>query len=238
MSFRNSFRPRLDSLEKRTVLSAGASAASAAVIAAAKALEPGPSEPQLSSVGNATALTSTQIQTVELIGHANGTYTSRQANPDTGTQFSLHATGALTPIGSAVVTGSFHTPGFISGGVATGTLTIVGPKGTLHLDLTDSGLSAAGISADQADPVNPGGPMIRGSNGGSGSTFGGPIILVNTFQFRIISGTGQYAHDRGTGKVQIQTTPGLLTPTGPGIYASSLVSTAGVGRTILHFTQA
>jgi hypothetical protein len=136
----------------------------------------------------------------------------------------------------AVVTGSFHTPGFIAGQVATGTLTIVGPKGKLHLELTKSDPVPLEVSTDQAHPINPGGPMIPASKGTSETIVTDPIILVNTFQFKIVSGTGQYAHDRGTGTVQIETTPGLLPPTGPGIYASSLATTAGVGRTILNFT--
>jgi hypothetical protein len=95
-----------------------------------------------------------------------------------------------------------------------------------------------GASTYQADPINPGGPMITASIGASESAVGAPIIIVNTFQFKIVSGTGPYAHYRGTGKVQIETTPGFSTPPGTGIYASSLASTAGSGRTILNFTSA
>ena len=38
--------------------------------------------------------------------------------------------------------------------------------------------------------------------------------------------------------MQIETTPGLSIPTGPGIYASSLASEAPTGRATLTFTRA
>src|ERR1700719_505554 len=100
MRFRKLFLPRLESLEKKTVLSAGSSPAASRIIAAAEGVAPGPAEPRLSSLENASALTSTQIQNVELGGQASGTYTSRQQNPDTGALYSVHASGAITPIGS------------------------------------------------------------------------------------------------------------------------------------------
>jgi hypothetical protein len=233
MSFRKHLRPRLESLEKKTVLSAGASAAPAA----AEKLEPGSAGAQVSPVDTATAPSSTQIQKVELSGQATGTYTSRQGTRDTGSLFHVRASGAITPIGSAVVTGSFRTRGLESGGVSRGTLTISGPSGTLHLDLTDAGAEPTGISISQIDRINPGGPMIPASNSGNESTVSGTVIIVHTFEFKIVSGTSQYAHDRETGTVQIQTTPEILNPTGPGPYASSLASTAGLGRTILNFNQ-
>jgi hypothetical protein len=237
MSFRKHLRPRLESLEKKTVLSAGASAAPTAVGAAAERLDPGPAGPQLSSADTAAALTSALTQKVELIGQASGTYTSRQGTSDTWSLFHVHASGAITPIGSAVVTGSFRTLGRENGIVPKGTLTILGPNGSLHLDLTDTGAIRSGITNDQVDDINPGGPMIPAANATNESTASGTAIIVNTFEFKIISGTGHYAHDRGTGTVQIETTPGLVPPTGPGPYASSLASTASVGRTILNFNQ-
>jgi hypothetical protein len=237
MSFRKHLRPRLESLEKKTVLSAGASAAPTAVGAAALRLEPGPAGPQLSSTDAATALTSAQTRMVELSGQASGTYTSRQGTSDTWSLFHVHASGAISPIGSAEVTGSFRTLGREDGSVPKGTLTILVPNGSLHLDLTDTGAEPSGITIDQIDSINPGGPMIPASNGTNESTASGTAIIVHTFEFKIISGTGQYAHDRGTGTVQIETTPGLVPPTAPGPYASSLASTASIGRTILNFEQ-
>ena len=233
MSVRKHLRPRLESLEKKTVLSAGAPAAPAA----AESLEPGHARPQLSPVDTGTAPSSTQIQKVVLSGQASGTYTSRQGTSDTGSLFHVCASGAITPIGTAVVTGSFRMRGLEIGSVSRGALTISGPNGTLHLELTDAGADPSGTSIGQVDRINPGGPMIPASNGTNESTASGTVIIVHTFEFKIISSTGQYAYDRGTGTVQIQTTPELLNPTGPGPYASSLASTAGLGRTILNFNQ-
>jgi hypothetical protein len=224
--------PRLESLETKTVMSAGASTAPAA----AMDLGHGTVRPPLSSHGKVTDLAAMMAEKVELNGQAKGFYTSRFGPPDTGTQFRVNAIGLLTPIGSAVITGSFRTVGSIDGDVATCTLTIAGPDGKLHLILTEAGAVSEGISTGTSDPINPGGPMIPASPQTSGVTTGEPIILVNTFRFVIKSGTGQYAHDRGNGTVQIETTPALSIPTGPGIYSSSLASQAGTGRTILTFT--
>jgi hypothetical protein len=236
MSARKPLLPRLESLEAKTAMSAGASTAPAAIVSAAMGLAPGTVRPPLSSHGKVTDLAAMMAEKVELSGHAKGFYTSRLGPPDTGTQFRVNAIGLLTPIGSAVIAGSFHTVGFIDGGVATGTLTVTGPKGKLHLILTEAGAVGEGISTDTSDPINPGGPMIPASPRTSGATTGEPIILVNTFRFVIKSGTGQYTHDRGNGTVQIETTPALSIPTGPGIYSSSLAIQAGTGRTILTFT--
>ncbi len=147
---------------------------------------------------------------IALTRKADGTYTSTQGPPDTGTRYKLNAAGTITPIGSAVVTGSFHTPGFIQTGEATGKLKIVGSHGTLTLKLREPGPITAGLP----------------------SASGGPIILVNDFTYSVVKGTGQYAKDHGTGTVEITTTPGLTSPTGPGIY---MTSETGIGRTTLTF---
>ena len=144
--------------------------------------------------------------------------------------FHVNASGTLTPIGQAVVTGLFD--------AAAGTLKIAGPEGKLFLVLTASPPVSDGLSTGQAGSINPGGPMIPASTGTSQSTIGGPIILINSFRFKIKSGTGQYSHDRGTGTVQIETTPVVSTPTGPGIYSSSLATEAPTGRATLIFARA
>ena len=55
--------------------------------------------------------------------------------------------------------------------------------------------------------------------------------------FTITRGTAQYAHDRGTGSVEIPTTTGLTGLPGPGIYSSSskAPSDHGLGQTTLTF---
>jgi hypothetical protein len=228
MSVRKPSHPRLESLEERTMLSSGASAA----VEGAKL---GLTATRLTSVASSGQLTSAKTQTVDLEGQARGDYTARQVNPLTGAQFRLNARGGITPIGPAFITGSFHTTGIIVYGVATGTLTIAGPKGTLYLDLTAAQPSSAEASTEEAGAVNPGGPMIPASETATESTVGATAIIVHTFQFQIVSGTGDYTHDRGTGTVLIETTPGYPTAPGPGPYAASLARNSPFGTMELSF---
>jgi hypothetical protein len=233
MSYRMPFLPRLESLETKTVMSTGTLTSPAAV----PRLEPRPVTPSLPSHEDAALRASTNVRKVDLIGQANGFFTSRDGPPDTGTRFRLNANGTIAPIGAAFVTGSFHTLGFTNGGVATGTLTIAGKEGKFHLELREKSPASGVRSPERADATNPRGSTTTGTTGTNEAT-SEPAILVNTFRFEITSGTGQYVHDRGTCTVRIETRPSLLTSTGPGTYSSSLASTAETGRTILTFTRA
>ncbi len=216
---------RVESLETRAVMSAGTPPATAMV----GSLEPGPVKHAGLAHDDAASQASTRVRKVELIGQATGFYTSTPGASNTGTAFHVNASGPITPIGPEVVIGSFDT--------AKCALTITGPAGELRLVLKETSPFRANTPTGQTGTVNPGGPMIPASKLTSDSSVGDPIILVNTFRYEIKSGTGQYALDRGTGRVQIQTTPGLTTPTGPGIYASSMASETPTGRTILTFTR-
>jgi hypothetical protein len=221
MGSRKALRPRFELLESKTVMSAGvvvgagAGAFSLDTLAAAKLARP-------------------VEQTVSLTGSTDGDYTSTLSKHSMGTKVQLSASGTITPIGSAVVNGWFHTPGS-NGGQDSGSLTIVGSRGTLKLKLTRENWS---FSARADDSVNPGGP-IRGL---STVNPGGPMIPVGSppvdyFTFTITRGTGQYAQDRGTGSIEITTTPGLTGLAGPGIYSSSskAPSDHGSGQTALTF---
>jgi hypothetical protein len=221
MGFRKALRPRLELLESKTVMSAGVAAGAGA---AALSLD----------TPAAAKLARPVEQTVSLTGSADGDYTSTQSKHNMGIEYHLSASGTITLIGSAVVNGWVHTPGS-KGGQDFGSLTIVGSRGTLKLKLTPERWS---FLARADDSVNPGGP-IRGL---STVNPGGPMIPkgsppVNYFTFTITRGTGQYAQDRGTGSVEIATTPGLTGLPGPGIYSSSSTAPSdnGLGQTTLTF---
>ena len=98
MSFRKSLRPRFDSLESKTVMSAGASTAAVAAVAHYRPVAAHHAEAQTD-------------QSISLTGEADGYYTSSQRLPDARTRYQLTAEGTIAPVGAAVVTGSFHTPG-------------------------------------------------------------------------------------------------------------------------------
>jgi hypothetical protein len=219
MGLKKALRPRLELLESKTVMSvsvapgAGAAALSVDTPAAAKPARP-------------------VEQTASLTGSADGDYTSTLSKHSMGIKYHLSASGTITPIGSAVINGRFHTPGS-TGGQDSGSVTIVGSRGTLKLKLTPENWS---FSARADDSVNPGGP-IRGL---STVNPGGPMIPkgsppVYFFTFTITRGTGQYAQDRGTGSVEIATTPGLMGLPAPGVISSSSTapSEQGSGQTTL-----
>jgi hypothetical protein len=178
---------------------------------------------------------------ISLSGAADGDYTS--TFNDFATKYHVSAAGTITPVGSVGIRGSFHSGR--KSGQNSGSLTIVGVQGTLRLELKAESPPIASVSNRAHDTINPGGP-IQGlctvnpggpSAGGSSmtSTVGEPIILVNDFTYTITGGTGKYANDRGSGTVEITTTPGLMTPQGPGIYSSTAATDTGVGQTTITF---
>jgi hypothetical protein len=178
---------RFDSLESRTVMSAGVTTAHVAHAIAHHGH---------AAVGQASDTT------VSLTGVADGYYTSTEKSPHDVTKYNLTASGTISPIGASVVTGSFKTSETAS--KETGRLTIVGPLGDLKLKLREPGPIVAGASNAADSSTNPGVTVKKASTSASA----GPIILVNNFTYTIVRGTGQYAHDHGSGTVVITTTPG------------------------------
>ena len=225
--------PRLESSESTNVKSAEASISSAAGVH----LKAGPLKPSRPSRDNTDDHASTKIQKVEIDGQAKGFFTSREGPPGTGTRFQVNANGTISPFGAAYVTGSFHTLESSNGGVATGTLTITGKQGKLHLVLTGLDPALDGRSTERADDINRGEVMVAGSKGTSEAS-AEPTISLKTFRFQINRGTGQYARDRGTGLVQIEVAPALSKPPGPPTYTSALTTTAGIGQALLTFVLA
>jgi hypothetical protein len=197
MGFRNARRPRLELLEPKTVMSAGVAAGAGAVALAPEA----PAAAKLARPAE---------QVVSLTGQADGDYTSTQNKDNTGIKYQLSgASGAITPIGSAVVKGWFHTP----------------PE-----------IYTFSARADKS--VNPAGPVRGPSTVNSGSPMipkGSPI--VDYFTFTITRGTGQYAQDRGTGTVEVAINPRLTGQLVSGIDTSSSTAPSdhGSGQTTLTF---
>jgi hypothetical protein len=234
MSSQMPLLPQFESLKSKSVQTAGASIPPAAAVR----IEPGPLKPLIPFHDNAAGLLPpNKAQRIALDGQANGFYTSRDSPLYTGTRFHVNASGTIAPIGAALVVGSYFTFETTIGRMATATLTITGQRGKLHLRLTELGSPSAARSIDQADAVSPGGPMFTRKKGTSQAT-AEPAIMVNIFRFEITSGTGQYSYYRGSGTVRIETAPVVSTPTGPGTYSSSLVTTAETGQSLLTFTSA
>jgi hypothetical protein len=72
---------------------------------------------------------------VVLNGQLSGSYSS-STFPDVGTTYDLSGQGQDQLLGPTSVTGRLHSLGFILHGVAGGTLTLSGSRGTVTLELT------------------------------------------------------------------------------------------------------
>jgi hypothetical protein len=215
MIVRKPVRLSLEALEMRTMLSAGVSSAPAAAqahVAAQRAAIVEAAHYGAPAESRASLIAARSGASLALSGSADGDYTSRQHGSSATTKYNLTAAGTITPVGQAVLTGSFKAPTSMRGGETAGTLKLVGFSGGLTLTLK------------VPRPIH-----------ASAAVTEGPIILVNDFAFTVTKGTGAYAGDHGTGTVEITTTPGFATPTGPGIYASRAVAASGVGRTTITF---
>jgi hypothetical protein len=77
-----------------------------------------------------------KASTLVLRGTIQGTYQRSFGIPDTGTPYTFQATGRITPLGQSAVTAQVRTTGFIANGMATGSMSIMAPHGTVNLALT------------------------------------------------------------------------------------------------------
>jgi hypothetical protein len=71
-----------------------------------------------------------------LSGTVRGGYTISGLIPDVGKSYQFGVAGRISPLGQTGDNGQIHTTGFISSGMATGTMTIGAPHGTIKLQLT------------------------------------------------------------------------------------------------------
>jgi hypothetical protein len=73
---------------------------------------------------------------ISLNGTVRGAYFVSLGNPDTGSTYQIGAAGRISPLGQTGETARIRTTGFIASGMATGTMSIAAPRGTLTLRLT------------------------------------------------------------------------------------------------------
>jgi hypothetical protein len=69
-----------------------------------------------------------------LNGTAKGTLTTRSSIPDTGMRFTIHASGAVTPMGETSATGHVHGTGFTAKGRERMRLTLTCSDGQVTID--------------------------------------------------------------------------------------------------------
>jgi hypothetical protein len=114
------------------------------------------------------------VEYLFLNGSAHGTVQHKHGNPDTGAIVELHGSGRLTPLGKlSHLSGTLVGTGFIQEGHAGGTILLSNARGSVTLSLV--------------------GPLQGGFTAPSSGTY----------HFTVAKGTGAYAHDVGTGTVDL-----------------------------------
>jgi hypothetical protein len=77
-----------------------------------------------------------QGSALALTGSVQGGYVVSGAIPDIGKNYQFGVAGRVSPLGQIGASGQIHTTGFIATGMATGTMTLAAPRGTVKLQLT------------------------------------------------------------------------------------------------------
>lgn len=113
------------------------------------------------------------VRDLDLQGSAQGAANRVFGNPDVGTAVVVHGSGQFSGQGKMQVIGSFHGTGFLAIGNLDGTLRLSNGKGSVTLQLR-----------------GPAAPRFTAPTSG-------------TYQFSIQKGTGAFAHDIGSGSVDV-----------------------------------
>jgi hypothetical protein len=119
-----SFRPRLEGLEDRALLSAGWHPVSLQVPALG-----GPGGHALASQAQPTVAHS-------LSGQGSGTYSVLNFSPGVGATYKFQGSADLAAVGHVTITGSVHSTGNIAQGHARGLLTFTNARGSVTIELT------------------------------------------------------------------------------------------------------
>jgi hypothetical protein len=125
---RERYRPEVEGLESLVALSGGVGAMHGGAVAAALA-----------------PISHRQAPVLALSGTVHGGYMATSSNPDVGKTYRMGVAGRINPLGQTGESGQINTTGFIANGMATGTMTISAPKGSVKLQLT--GPSQPGFAA-------------------------------------------------------------------------------------------
>jgi hypothetical protein len=81
-------------------------------------------------------ITKRQESVLALSGTVRGGYIVSSVIPDVGKSYQFGVAGRISPLGQTGDNGQIHTTGFIASGIASGTMTIGAPHGTIKLQLT------------------------------------------------------------------------------------------------------
>ena len=174
---RHRHRPQVEALESWVPLSSAGGAMHGAL--AVTALAP---------------IAERQANAIVLNGTLHGGYVFNHLNPDTGGTYQFGVEGKVTPLGQTGDSGRVQTTGFIASGMATGTMTISAPRGSLKLQLTgpvQGGFAA--LPATLSYTITGGTHSYRGATGsGSMVVTLNSSLLSNSFgliSLRFVPGT-------------------------------------------------
>jgi hypothetical protein len=153
MNKTRNWRPEVEALEERTVLSTG-------LRLAPVALSP------------AVHQELTVRQVLALDGSVSGTWHKRFTLPDTGGDQVLKGAGVVAPLGHVRMHGELHTPGFVLRGHTVGTITLTNAKGSVTVGLV--GPSQPGFSGPPSSfryTIVGGTGQYAGASGSGKATF-------------------------------------------------------------------
>jgi hypothetical protein len=146
---RHQYRPRFEALESWVPLSGAAGAMHAAAGPHARA-----------------AIAPHQAQAFALNGTLHGGFFLTATTSSVGGTFSFGIEGKVTPLGQTGDSGRIQTTGPVAQGMATGTLTIAAPKGSLKLQLSGPVQAGpAGLPATLSYTITSGTHSYRGATG-------------------------------------------------------------------------
>jgi hypothetical protein len=123
---------------------------------------------------------------LSLDGTIQGNWTKQSAIPDTGDTLTLQGSGTAQPLDPVAVGGMLQTPGFITKGHTTGTVTLSDDRGSVTLSVVGT-LPQVGFSAPPS-----------------------------SFRYTVTDGTGGYAGVWGSGRATLQLRPSIHPSSPPG----------------------
>jgi hypothetical protein len=174
MNIRRRFAPMADALESRELLSGRpATGAFLPTVIPFVTTRPVPvvlTRPAIPAVAPPSApFVSSQVF---LNGVVNGSYSSTQSTPSSGSTFVLNGTGHVNPLGSVTLTGSFSTVGSVAQREAQGTITLAGSGGSVALRLV-------GPVQATANPPDLFEFQVTGGTGALGNAFGHGRMFIS-----------------------------------------------------------
>jgi hypothetical protein len=135
MTTRRHWRPTVEALEARTLLSAGLGHPALTLAPVVHHGQHHRHRHHRAHHAPGAPLPGDPQQALALGGQVNGAWLKQPTLPDVGGDQTLTGTGTVGPLGTVTLSGELHTPGFIAQGTTTGTVTLSNADGSVTLRL-------------------------------------------------------------------------------------------------------